>query len=629
MEEIKTLLKSLEKEGLYEGKVLFEETEYLFLDGLVSVNPAIDMKGLSQDKKEERLKRMREKHNWQETRVVDTIEAYEKYLDMYPDSEYTDPAQDRLSFLKKDLNVWQQTQDVDSVPAYEFYLRDYPEGHYIDAAKERREFLKEADAAWKSAQNSNTIKEYKLFIEKYPDCNLTHSARKSIIALEDENKAWAEAEKKNTIDAYNAYLKNYPAGLSRDKATKKIEILEEEKRKAEQRLHEERSAWKEAEASDTIDSYQSYLDKYEDGQFVAAASERIKCLEKDNTAWQLACQKNTMGSYNRYIRKYPGGKHIETALKNLEILRKEEQQTKLNREEEIPYENGPKDRRLFKVAVVASIFIIAALIVIVSNNGGESTKVDNGNMTTEPKIEQPFKNGKPGDQRPGAINTNETSKKPQTGKNENKATDKEKVNDSTKENNIKSDERSSSIKTNPGEKFKPVINNEVKTEGKQENKNRVTPKDNPKEKIGEKNEKIIQEPPTPEVFEIVPKPEEEIQSLKFLILPKELRTKYLEKLSSIKIPDFEQEITVKGQISIILKVDDKGKISIQDFDDRYLVVTFESKKAAIKNSICTTITSIDLTPPTDSMRRPVIVQDWRLTYRIGTFKSNIILTIIF
>lgn len=610
MEEIKTLLKSLEKEGLYEGKVLFEETEYLFLDGLVSVNPAIDMKGASQDKKEERLKQMREKHTWQEARVVDTIEAYDKYLDMYPDSEYANPARDRVNFLKKDLNAWQQTQVVDTVPAYEFYLRDYPEGQYIDAARDRIGLLKEAAAAWKSAQNINTIRGYKLFIDKYPDCNLTQAAQKSIKVLEDENKAWAEAEKKNTIDAYNAYLKNYPAGLSRDKATKKIQILEEEKRKTEQRLLEERNAWKEAEVSDTIDSYQSYLDKYEGGQFVAEAAKRIKFLEKDNTAWQLVCQKNTITSYNRYIRKYPGGKHIETALKNLEILKKQEQKTKLSRKEETPGEKVPKARRLFKIASATSIFIIAALIIIVSNNGGESKQVEIVNKPNEPEMEQTVKNGKkPGDQSPGAINTNEKQGKPEQKENEKKTTNEEKISGS-KNDNIKTGGKASPGAPVSGEYVKTGVDNIKKVSKKDKKKSKTSGKKN-------RGKNKIQ------------KTGKNISPVKFLILPAGLRTKYLEKLSSIKIPEFEEGITVKGQISIILKVDDKGKISLQDFDDRYLVVTFESKKAAIKNRICTTIASIALSPPVNSMEEPVVVEGWKLIYRIGTYKSNMILTIIF
>jgi hypothetical protein len=612
MEEIKTLLKSLEKEGLYEGKVLFEETEYLFLDGLVSVNPAIDMKGLSQDEKEERLKRMREKHTWQEACVVDTIEAYEKYLDMHPDSEYAGPARDRVNFLKKDLNVWQQTQEVDSVPAYEFYLRDYPEGQYIDAARDRRQFLKEADAAWQSAQNSNTIKEYKLFIDQYPDCNLTHSARNSIKALEDESKAWAEAEKKNTIDAYNAYLKNYPAGVSRDKATKKIEILEEEERKAEQRLHEERNAWKEAEAADTIESYQSYLDKYEDGQFVAAAVERIKCLEKDNTAWQLACQKNTMGSYNRYLRKYPGGKHIEIALKNLEILRKDEQQTKLSRKEEIPVEKEFKERRFFKVAVVASIFIIAAVIVIVSNNGKKSNQVPDANISIKHVEEKPVNTGKePAKKEPEKPISTEKEEK-----------NEEKVIGVKDNEKIKSDGDTSAVAVTSEKRINTEKNKRGEIKGKEEDRSiQIYTEKNMKETKDNSN----RETPKPKEVKATPILEKEISSVKFTELPAGFREIYEEKLKFITIPGLESEVKVSGNVLIILKVDDKGKISIQGSYNSYLKVTPDRLNSVIKERIYKTIGSIELPPPMNTNLEPLVVEDWKVFYQIGTYNQNIIL----
>jgi hypothetical protein len=595
MEEIKTLLKSLEKEGLYEGKVLFEESEYLFLDGLVSVNSAIDMKGLSQGKKEVRLKQMREKHTWQEARVVDTIEAYDKYLDMYPGGEFAEPARDRVNFLEEDLNAWQQTQDVDTVSAYDFYLRDYPEGQYIDAASDRSEFLKEADAAWKSAQNINTIKGYKLFIDKYPDCNLTNSARKSIKSLEDENIAWTEAEKKNTIDAYNAYLENYPAGLSRDKATKNIQILEEEKRKAEQRLREERNAWKEAEASDTIDSYQSYLDKYEHGQFVAAAVERIKCLEKDNTAWQLACQKNTITSYNRYIRKYPGGKYIETASRNLEILKEQEQQGK-----------SKKDTRILNVTVSVSVSIIAAVIIFIIYPGKEPDLVPGVKESPETSMEEVI----PGNEHPNDKGDETINKAEQTviKKEEEKKIEEEKVIDIEMEY-----ARNFAIAKNAFHKggadsfaLKHVI---------EARKLQVT-----EEVIA--LEKKIRDRIKKNKLKTLPK-------IKFTNLPAGLRPQYLEILKSIIIPDLEAGLVIKGQISIILEVDHRGKITIQDFDDKYLTVTPYKHITSIKNRIYQEIASISLPPPTDTMEKPVIVYPWRLTYRIGTYKTKIILTKLF
>ena len=94
----------------------------------------------------------------------DTIAAYQRYLQKYPDSKFETDARNRVEELE-----WARTVDEKSVLGYETYLRKYPLGKYRDEAKRRL-----GDAKWKSikANSDTTSRELyeaaKNYIEQQP-----------------------------------------------------------------------------------------------------------------------------------------------------------------------------------------------------------------------------------------------------------------------------------------------------------------------------------------------------------------------------------------------------------------------------------------------------------------------------
>jgi hypothetical protein len=102
----------------------------------------------SQDKKE-----------WKNTLEINSVQAYEEYVDKYPDSKYADSAKNR---------IWKNTIAMESINAYEEYIDKYPDSKYADSVKNR---------IWKKTISIESIKAFEKYIDKYPRSAFVDSAK--------------------------------------------------------------------------------------------------------------------------------------------------------------------------------------------------------------------------------------------------------------------------------------------------------------------------------------------------------------------------------------------------------------------------------------------------------------------
>jgi len=78
---------------------------------------------------------------WQRAQELDTIAAYDDFLDEYSRGEYAPKAEARMAELEEE-EAWQEAQERDTLLSYRRYLKYYPKGKYAKAARERRKKLK-------------------------------------------------------------------------------------------------------------------------------------------------------------------------------------------------------------------------------------------------------------------------------------------------------------------------------------------------------------------------------------------------------------------------------------------------------------------------------------------------------
>jgi len=117
--------------------------------------------------------------------------------------------------------------------------------------------------------------------------------KKSSEEIEDDT--WSAAEAENTMEAINVYLNGYPKGRYVTKARIKLASLKKQSTENKPGVMPSHSAtvdkpedalWAEAQKGNSKDDYEAYLAQYPTGKYVALAKNRIKKLQPADAVQQ-------------------------------------------------------------------------------------------------------------------------------------------------------------------------------------------------------------------------------------------------------------------------------------------------------------------------------------------------------
>lgn len=165
--------------------------------------------------------------------------------------------------------------------------------------------------------------------------------KEAVLAQQSVVKDDLENEKKAKQRAVDEYKKN--AGELTQQITAKQQeqktidseinrIIEEEIRLARIRAENDRRAWDSAAATNTIASFQAYLNEWPSGDFAESARKNINQLEADNRGWQFARSSHTKDAYQTYLRSFPEGQFASTARLEITKFEEAEELARLERE---------------------------------------------------------------------------------------------------------------------------------------------------------------------------------------------------------------------------------------------------------------------------------------------------------
>ena len=76
----------------------------------------------------------RSEKDWESATSEDTISAYEQFLEVHPEGQYTEEARSRLESLKREEHLWQKAESQNTVFAIDKYLETYPQGKFVEKA---------------------------------------------------------------------------------------------------------------------------------------------------------------------------------------------------------------------------------------------------------------------------------------------------------------------------------------------------------------------------------------------------------------------------------------------------------------------------------------------------------------
>jgi cell division protein FtsN len=74
----------------------------------------------------------------------------------------------------------------------------------------------------------------------------------------------------------------------------------------------EKSDWRSAQAADSPESYQQFIDEHPDSSHVATARERLQQLAEEKD-WRAAAETDTLEAYQQFLALHPSGKWAKEA----------------------------------------------------------------------------------------------------------------------------------------------------------------------------------------------------------------------------------------------------------------------------------------------------------------------------
>lgn len=172
------------------------------------------------------IARLNEKVAWEKARYIDRISSYEEFIILYPQSELKNTALERINEIKIDC-LWEETKIQDTIESYNNFINKYPLSKYVEIAKLKIKESEEIKPLWDQVVKDNTLEKYREFLQKYPTSSYSQLAKNKI--LEFEKLDWEITKNKNTITGYKTFLERHPTSNYRNLAESKIVDLEVKK----------------------------------------------------------------------------------------------------------------------------------------------------------------------------------------------------------------------------------------------------------------------------------------------------------------------------------------------------------------------------------------------------------------
>jgi outer membrane protein assembly factor BamD (BamD/ComL family) len=232
---------------------------------------------------------------------INTIEAYENFLDENPDSKFSPEAQKQLSHLKQE-RAWNDALIQNTIESINAYLSAYPnEPHKAEAEKILAKLEEEHD--WQQTLNRNTTSGFESFISNYPQSEYKAIAEENLYNLKLE-EAWDKVKSTESIKDLEIFRNDFPGSSYEQEAISLMEYLSA--------YHQD---WEVIDQAPSIEEIQVFLDKYS-GMSLAENAERL-LTELDENEWEIATVRDDIANYERYLEVLPEGTHVAQAEKRI------------------------------------------------------------------------------------------------------------------------------------------------------------------------------------------------------------------------------------------------------------------------------------------------------------------------
>lgn len=261
----RVLTDSISKGGLINSKKSNTEEAFIYFLNTYSIASEQDKKNAISE---------RNRIAFTTAQNVNSVEAFQKFIDKYPDAIEVPNA-----IVERDKLAFNIALEENTIDAFNLFINSYP-----NAIQKSQAWSKIYELAYSEAKKINTIESYESFLSNYPNAPYVQEATEKIHQL-----AFEEAKTENTANSYQVFLTKYPFSKQFKSAS-------------------ELFYRKEFEENTTKGSWESYRDFYEnfEGPYKTVSKDSLIniALRDNNTKALLYCIDGKIGDQKDLILKY-------------------------------------------------------------------------------------------------------------------------------------------------------------------------------------------------------------------------------------------------------------------------------------------------------------------------------------
>lgn len=143
---------------------------------------------------------------YKEASLLNTIAAYDSYINRFPQSSYVGVARQKI----EDID-WNNTQNDDSYQAYKTFVNKYPYSDRVSKAKGKYELR-----LFQTLTKANNVSVYRNFVDNFPD---------SPYALQAQDSVYSLSTKSSQVKDFYNFIKQNPNNRNIDKAWDRLYIV--------------------------------------------------------------------------------------------------------------------------------------------------------------------------------------------------------------------------------------------------------------------------------------------------------------------------------------------------------------------------------------------------------------------
>lgn len=93
----------------------------------------------------------------------------------------------------------------------------------------------------------------------------------------------------------------------------------------------------------------------------------------------------------------------------------------------------------------------------------------------------------------------------------------------------------------------------------------------------------------------------------------------------LEISSMASDFALSGNVTITMKIDEKGNAQVQDINDNGIYVESESFRQLLRKAIASKLNGLQFPEPKNKSGERITVENWRLNYKMGKYSGKIVM----